>query len=349
VGGGEFGIRGLLDAYDAKSGARVWRFWTIPAPGEPGADTWAAETWKSGGAPTWMTGAYDPELDTLYWGVGNPGPDLYGAERVGDNLYSCSMLALDPSTGKLKWYYQFNPHDTRDWDATETPVLIDLPWKGKPRKLLIQANRNAFFYVLDRETGEFLSATPFARQTWLKQFDAKGRPEYLPNTEPTEDGVRICPGLAGGANWMAPSYDPELKLFFVPYMEDCQIYYGAPVRYNEGKPFWGTTSRSPSTEKSWGVVKAIDPLTGEGKWEFKFLHPGWAGTLSTAGGIVFAGDSDGYLVALDSRSGKLLWKIQTGSDIATAPVTFAVNGRQYVSIASGAALLTFALPEKLPQ
>jgi alcohol dehydrogenase (cytochrome c) len=344
VAGGEFGIRGLLDAYSPATGKRLWRFYTIPAKDEPGGDTWLADSWKRGGAPTWMTGTYDPALNTLYWGVGNPGPDLYGKDRLGDNLYSCSMLALDPDTGKLKWHYQFTPHDTHDWDATETPVLVDLPWKGQTRKLLIQANRNAFFYVLDRVTGEFLSATAFARQTWLKEFDAKGRPIPLPNTDASEQGTRLCPGLAGGANWMAPSYNPDLKLFYVPYREQCDIYYAMPVQFTEGKAYWGTALRGVSDEKETGVVKAIDPLTGAGKWQFDFYRAGWGGTLSTSGELLFAGDADGYLVALNSKTGKLLWKIQTGAEIATAPVTFMVQGKQYVTIASGAAVLTFALP-----
>ena len=344
VAGGEYGIRGLLDAFDPKTGKRVWRFWAIPAAGEPGGETWLADSWKRGGAPTWMTGTYDAELNTIYWGVGNPGPDLYGGDRLGDNLYSCSMLALDPDTGKLKWHYQFTPHDTHDWDATETPVLVDLPWKGSVRKLLIQANRNAFFYVLDRVSGEFLMAKSYARQTWLKEFDAKGRPTALPNTEPSEDGVRMCPGLAGGANWMAPSYNPDLKLFYVPYREQCDVYFNTPPVFTEGKAYYGTAQRGVSDEKEWGMVKAIDPLTGEGKWEFRMYRAGWGGTLSTSGELVFAGDADGYLVALDSKTGKPLWKVQTGAEIATAPMTYAVNGKQYVSIASGAAVLTFTLP-----
>jgi alcohol dehydrogenase (cytochrome c) len=254
------------------------------------------------------------------------------------------MLALDPDTGKLRWHYQFTPHDTHDWDATETPVLVDLVWQGRPRKLLLQANRNAFFYVLDRVTGEFLSAKPYARQTWLKEFDKKGRPIALPNTEPSEEGTRLCPGLAGGANWMAPSYNPDLKMLFVPYREQCDIDFSTPPVFTEGKAYWGTTLRGVSDEKEKGMVKAIDPLTGEARWSFEFYRAGWGGTLSTSGGLLFAGDADGFLVALDSRTGKLLWKVQTGAEIATAPITYAVGGKQYVTIASGAALLTFTLP-----
>lgn len=344
VGGGEFGIRGFIDAYDAKSGQRAWRLYTIPSKEEPGGDTWLADSWQRGGGPTWMTGTYDPALNLLYWGVGNPGPDLYGGNRLGDNLYTCSVLAVDPDTGRMKWHYQFSPHDTHDWDANETPMLLDLPWKGRTRKVLVQANRNAFFYVLDRVTGEFLMAKPFARQTWLKEFDPKGRPIPLPNIEPSEQGTRLCPGLAGGANWMAPSYNPALGLFYVPYREQCDIYLSTPPKFVEGKAYWGTATRGVSDEKEWGVVKALDPVTGEAKWEFKFYHAGWGGTMSTAGGLVFAGDADGYLVALDAKSGKLLWKLQTGAEIATAPITYMANGKQYVTIAAGAALVTLSLP-----
>jgi alcohol dehydrogenase (cytochrome c) len=346
VSGGEFGIRGFIDAYDAKTGKRVWRTYTIPAKGEPGGDTWLADSWKRGGAPTWMTGTFDPELNLTYWGTGNPGPDLYGKDRLGDNLYSCSLLALNPDDGKMKWHFQFTPHDTHDWDANETPVLADLPWKGEPRKLVMQANRNGFFYVLDRTNGEFLLAKAFARQTWLKEFDAKGRPIPLPGTEPSPEGTRLCPGLAGGANWMAPSFNPALNLFYVPYREQCDIYYSSPPAFQEGKAYWGTAFRGVTDEKESGVVKAIDPFTGEAKWDFRFHRAGWGGTLSTSGGLLFAGDEDGYLVALDSASGKLLWKMNTGAAHASAPITYMVDGRQYVSMPAGAALITFALPKE---
>jgi alcohol dehydrogenase (cytochrome c) len=223
-------------------------------------------------------------------------------------------------------------------------VLVDLPWRGQERKLLIRANRNAFYYVLDRANGEFLMAKSCARQTWRKEFDARGRPVALPNTEPSEDGVRLCPGLAGGANWTAPSYNPDLKLFYVPYREQREVYFGAPPVFTEGKAYYGTAQRGVSEEKDWGAVKAIDPLTREGKWEFKMYKAGWDGTLSTSGGLLSAGDVDGYLIALDSKTGNPLWKVQTGAEIATVPITYAVNGRQYVSKASGVALLTFTLP-----
>ena len=190
-------------------------------------------------------------------------------------------MALDPDTGKLKWHFQFTPHDTHDWDAAETPMLLDLKWKGRDRKLVVQANRNAFFYVLDRETGEFLMGKPFARQTWAKELDRKGRPILMPNTEPTPEGNRTCPGLAGATNWMAPSYNPQTRLFYFAVREQCDVYYSAPPMYIEGKAYWGSVFRGATDEKEWGMLKAIDPLTGETKWDFRYYHAPWAGTLST--------------------------------------------------------------------
>ena len=344
VAGGEFGIRGYLDAFDAATGKRVWRWYTIPAKGEAGNETWSGDSWMHGGAPPWMTGTYDPQLEMLYWGVGNPGPDLDGDVRKGDNLYSSTIVALDVNTGKLKWHYQTMPHDTHDWDAAQTPMLVDLDWKGQPRKLLFQGNRNAFFYVLDRVSGEFLMAKAFGRQNWSKGFDEKGRPIYVDNIDPTPEGNRICPGLAGGGNWMAPSFNPQLKTFYLQYFEECHTYFSTPQQFKEGKAYWGGTIQGLEKERKWGNVKALDPFTGEAKWNFEFNKPSWVGTLSTDGGLLFTGDDDGYLVALDSRTGKLLWKINTGSSMATAPITFTVKGKQYVTMASGGALLTFALP-----
>jgi alcohol dehydrogenase (cytochrome c) len=292
-----------------------------------------------------MTGTYDPQLNLLYWGIGNPGPDLYGDVRKGDNLYSCSLVAIDPDTGKLKWYFQFTPHDLHDWDAAETPMLLDLDWRGKARKLVIQANRNAFFYVLDRETGEFLMGKPFALQTWSKGLDDKGRPVLLPNTDPSADGTHTCPGLAGATNWMAPSYNPQTKLFYFAVREQCDVFYTSPPVYVEGKAYWGSVFRGATEEKEWGMLKALDPLTGETKWDFRYYRAPWSGTLSTSGGLIFAGDEDGYLMAFDALNGKNLWKINTGTRLVTSPITYSVNGRQYLTMPSGGAILTLALPE----
>jgi alcohol dehydrogenase (cytochrome c) len=345
ISGAEFGIRGFIDAYDARTGKRVWRFWTVPSKDEPGGDTWLGDSWQRGGGATWMTGTYDPALNMLYWGVGNPGPDLYGEDRRGDNLYTCSVVALDADSGKLKWHFQFSPHDTHDWDANETPMLLDLKWGGRDRKLLVQANRNAFFYVLDRQTGEFLLGKPFARQTWAKGLDDKGRPMPNGKIDPTPDGLRLCPGVAGAANWMAPSYNPETGLFYFPVREQCDTYYSSPPVYVEGKPFWGSVSRGFTDEREWGLLKALNPLTGETKWDFRYFRAPWAGTLSTSGGVVFAGDEDGYLMAFDARTGQNLWRINTGNRLATSPMTYMLDGRQYLTMPSGSALLTFALPE----
>jgi alcohol dehydrogenase (cytochrome c) len=345
VSGGEFGIRGFVDAFDAKTGKRAWRFYTIPAKNEPGGDTWLADSWKRGGGPTWMTGTYDPALNIVYWGVGNPGPDLYGETRKGDNLYTASLVALDGDTGKLKWHFQFTPHDLHDWDACETPMLLDLNWRGKPRKLVVQANRNGFYYVLDRVTGEFLMAKPFARQNWASQINDKGRPVVKEKTDPTPEGNHMCPGLAGSTNWMAPSYNPQTGLFYFAVREQCDIFYTAPPVFVEGKPYWGSVFRGTTEEKEWGLLKAMDPATGETKWDFRYEKAPWAGTLSTSGGLIFAGDEDGYLMAFDAKTGKILWKMNTGNRLVTSPITYVVDGRQYVTMPSGSALLTFALPK----
>jgi alcohol dehydrogenase (cytochrome c) len=346
VAGGEKGNRGLIDAYDAATGKRAWRFWTVPGKGEPGNETWGGDSWKRGGAPTWMTGTYDAELNTVYWGVGNPGPDLYGDVRPGDNLYSDSVVALDGDTGKLKWHFQFTPHDVYDWDAAETPMLLDLPWNGKPRKLLVQANRNAFFYVLDRVTGEFLMAKPFARQTWAKEIDSKGRPVKNPGVEPSAEGTRVCPQSAGATNWMAPSYSPATGLFYFNVREGCDVYYSSPPVYEEGKGFWGSIFRGETGERQWGRVTALDPLTAETKWTYKLYQAPWAGTLATSGNLLFAGDEDGYLMAFNAKTGALLWKVNTGNRLATSPITFEIDGKQYIAMPSGSVLLAFALPDE---
>lgn len=345
VSGGEFGIRGFVDAYDVATGRRAWRFYTIPSKEEKGGDTWLEDSWKRGGGATWLTGTYDPEFNLIYWPVGNPGPDLFGESRKGDNLYTCSLVALDAATGKLKWHFQFTPHDTHDWDANETPMLLDLNWKGTPRKVVVHSNRNGFYYLLDRRTGEFLFGTPFARQTWAKGLDGKGRPIVNPNTEPSPEGNRQCPGLAGSTNWMAPAYSPRTGLYYLQVRESCDVYYSSPPTYIEGKPFWGSVFRGVTEEKEWGALKALDPLTGTVKWEFRYNKAPWAGLLSTSGDLIFAGDEDGYFMAFDARSGKLLYKLNTGNRLVTSPVTYLLDGRQYVTMPSGGALLTFALPK----
>ena len=340
--GGEYPVRCFLDAYDAETGKRAWRFWTIPAPGEPGSGSWSDDSWKTGGAPTWMTGTYDPQLDLLYWPVGNPNPDFDGSKRKGDNLYSNSIVALDPDHGKLRWYFQFTPHDLHDWDANETPVLLDLEMDGEERKLLVQANRNGFYYVLDRTSGDFLRAQPFGRVTWASGIDPDGRPRVLPDTAPTPEGNYQCPGIGGAANWMAPSYNPDTGLLYVVYLEECTTYYTSKQEMQEGHFFMGSTFQVPE-EETWGGVKALDPKTGNIQWEFKFHSPSWAGTLSTAGGLIFVGNAEGYFMALDAKTGKVLWRFQTGGPIYTAPITYESDGTQYLAISGGSSLYTFSL------
>ena len=346
VSGGEYGVRGFIDAYDAGTGKRAWRFYTVPQPREPGFDTWKGDGWKRGGAPAWVTGSYDAELNLVYWATGNPSPSNYGGDRGGDNLYSNSVLALDADTGKLKWYFQFTPHDLHDWDATEVPVLLDAMVDGKPRKLLLHANRNGFFYVLDRSDGKFLFAKAFAHQTWARGIGPDGRPELLPGGDPTPEGVKVCPGAIGATNFMSPSYSPQTGLFYVNVREQCDIFTTAPQVFHAGRAFLGSAYSMDADEKDWGALRAIDPTTGEVKWEFKHHSAPWAGTLATAGELVFAGDIEGNLIAFDAHTGKALWHFETGSALYASPMTYSLNGRQYVAIASGQALVTFALPQR---
>ena len=269
VAGGEYGIRGFIDAYEAETGKRAWRFYTIPGPGEPGHETWEGDSWKNGGAPAWVMGAYDPALNLIYYGIGNPGPDADGGVREGANLYSDCIVALDVDTGKLKWYFQPTPHDTHDWDATQTPVLVDADVGGRPRKLLIQANRNGYFFVIDRTNGEFLHAKPFVRVTWAKQQEPNGRPVALPGTDPSAEGTYICPDVTGGTNWFPPSFNPQTGLVYVSSRERCAIYYTNPQEFREGDIYWGSTGQAPTNEKGYGALRAIDPRTAEIKWEYK--------------------------------------------------------------------------------
>jgi alcohol dehydrogenase (cytochrome c) len=345
VSGGEYGIRGFIDAYDAATGRRVWRFDTVPGPGQPGHETWKGDSWKTGGGPAWITGSYDPELNLVYWPTGNPSPSNYGGERGGDNLYSNSMLALDPDTGKLKWYFQFTPHDLYDYDATQVPVLIDSEWEGKPRKLLIQANRNGFLYVLDRTDGTFLSAKAFGKVTWATSIAPDGRP--IPNTAlPSKGGgTLVCPGALGLTNWYSPSYDPDTSLFYVATSTECDIFTNAPQSYRAGHDFLGSIYVPDTTERITGDFRALDPLTGAEKWRFPLFSNPYGGLLSTAGGVVFAGDADGNFIALDAHTGKDLWHIQLGAAVYAAAVTYRLDGKQYVVIPAGSALFAFAVSE----
>jgi len=345
IAGGEYGVRGFVDAYEAKTGRRAWRFWTIPAPGEPGHETWAGESWKTGAATTWVTGSFDPDLNLIYWGTGNPGPDWNGEGRRGDNLYSDSLLALDADTGKLKWHFQFTPHDVHDWDSTEVPVLADGVVRGEKRKLVLFGNRNAFYYVLDRQSGQFLVGKQFARQTWAQGLDDSGRPIRLPNTAPTVEGTRVYPSVPGATNWFSPSYSPRANLFFVAARDEGGIYFRGESEYKPGAQFNAGGFRNLPGEEPSGAVRALHPTTGELKWEFKLHSPPWAGLLSTAGGLVFGGTNEGDFFALDAQTGKLLWRFQTGGAIVSNPIAYLSEGRQQVAIAAGSAIFSFALEQ----
>jgi alcohol dehydrogenase (cytochrome c) len=341
VSGGEYGIRGFIDAYDASNGQRKWRFYTVPGPGEPGHETWEGDSWKIGGAPAWITGTYDPVTNTTFWTTGNPSPSNRGEGRAGDNLYSNCLLALDPDTGKLKWHFQFTKHDEHDYDATQVPVLVD----DGSRHLIVQANRNGFFYVIDRSSGKLLSATPYGRVTWSDSKDANGVPIERKEASPTLQGVPVCPGAIGATNWMSPTYDPQTKLFYVTAREQCDIFSTAPQPYEAGHAFYGSAYfPNDNAQPFWGAVRAIDPATSQIKWELKHLSPSWSGVLSTAGGLVFTGDAEGNFMSLDAASGKILWHFQCGASIYASPMTYAIDGKQYVAIAAGSTLFAFGLP-----
>jgi alcohol dehydrogenase (cytochrome c) len=347
VAGGEWGTRGFIDAYEAATGRRLWRFYTIPGPGEPGHESWSGDSWQVGGTPAWMTGSYDPELGLLYWPTGNPAPSNSGAGRHGDNLYSNSMLALEVETGRLRWHYQFTPFDLHDWDATQIPVLLDAPIDGRPRRLLVQANRNGFYYVLDRVTGELLRTRPYARVTWAKEIGKDGRPVVRSESDPSPEGTHTCPGAAGATNWMSPAFSPKAGLFYVAAREQCDVFTTSAEINRPGRPWIGSVYVPAAEEKDWGAVRALDPLTGELRWEFKHFSAPWAGVLATAGGLVFSGDQEGYVIALDAATGEERWHFQTGAAIYAAPMTYRLDGRQHVVIGSGSTLLDFALPDPI--
>ncbi len=345
VAGGEYGIRGFIDAYDPKNGKRLWRFNTVPGPGEFGHETWKGDSWKRGGAPTWLTGSYDPDTDTIFWGVGNPGPDMDGEVRKGDNLYSCSVIALDPATGRRKWHYQFTPNDSHDWDANEDLVIADRMWQGQKRKVIMQANRNGFFYVLDRTNGKLLLAKPFVKQNWNQGFDGNGRPKVVPGTDSTPEGADVYPSLGGGTNWQSPSYDTSSGVLYLSYMEAGNKYIRQTSDYEAGKQYWGGRG-GPLPEPMTAGIRAIDTETGAKKWEYQISQGSLsAGVLGTAGRVLFAASSEGNLIALDSQTGKFLWRFQTGGPIASSPMSYAVDGKQYVAVSAGGVLYSFALPE----
>ena len=354
--GGERGIAGFLAAYDAQTGREIWKFNTTAHPGEPGTETWAGDSWKTGGGSVWVTGSYDAETNLVYWGTGNPGPDWNPAVRLGANLYTDSVVALDADTGKLKWHYQFTPNDEWDFDSVQVPVLADVTWKGQPRKVMLWGNRNGFFYVLDRVSGEFLLGKPFVKQTWSSGIDEAGKPIKAPGKSPSVAGTDAYPGVQGGTNWYSPSFSPRTGLFYLTAWEDYHTtYFRWDQDYEPGKSFTGGAARAPfqslrrdpfikwGPEWGYGVVRAVNPATGEKVWDYKMRDVSDAGILTTASDLLFSGNREGYFFALDAKTGKELWKCYLGSQVAAAPITYTVDGVQYVSVAAGHSLFTFGL------
>jgi alcohol dehydrogenase (cytochrome c) len=362
VGGGDWGIRGFIAAYDAKTGREAWRFDTVPAPGQPGAETWTGDTWKNGGGSVWLTGTYDPALNLTYWGTGNPGPDYNPAQRPGDNLYTDSVVALDADSGALKWHFQFTPADAYDYDAAQVPVLVDGAWNGAPARLMYFGNRNGFFYVLDRVTGKFLAGTPFVRLNWASGLDASGRPIQTPQAP----GAATSPHQQGATNWYSPSYSPRTGLFYMSIWENISgVFRSQPQVYEPGRTFHGGGMRvappvpdaatppflTRGAINTWtdavgrGAVVAIDPATGERRWTRPHYDLTDAGVLTTASDLLFTGSRDGYFLALDARTGALLWQSGLGSPIRAAPATFQAGGRQFVTIISGGVLAAYGLRE----
>jgi alcohol dehydrogenase (cytochrome c) len=344
--GGDDGVRGFVAAYEAETGKEAWRFWTIPGPGEFGSSSWPGESYKLGGGTTWMPGTYDPELNTIFWGTSNPAPDFDGGPRPGDDLYTDCVLALDADSGKLKWYFQFTPHDLYDYDAVETPVLIDAVYRGTPRKLLVEANRNGFLYVLDRTDGKFLSATRFAEKvTWATGIDANGRP-IRTGVQPTAEGARICPGFTGATNWYSPSYNPQTSLFYFMALETCDILMVKPQEFKSGATYYSTGSRRSLGDYNQKTLLAFALDGDKPAWRYVQAGQGRSsgGTMTTAGGLVFFGDDAQSFEAVEAQTGKPLWHFNAGQIISASPMSYAVRSKQYVAIAAGSDVFAFSLP-----
>jgi alcohol dehydrogenase (cytochrome c) len=344
--GGDSGVRGFLAAYDAATGKKKWHRWTIPSPGEFGSASWPGDSYLHGGATTWMPGTYDPDANLLYWTTSNAAPDFFGDSRPGDDLYTSSVLALDADTGRLKWYFQFTPHDLYDYDANQTPVLIDTPENGDRRHLLLQADRNGFFYVLDRRNGKFLHASPFVQKlNWAKSIDAAGRP-VLSGRVPSAKGTYICPGINGATNWFSPSYSPDSGLFYVLALESCDTYFSQKREFVVGETFYNTGTSFDQVEPSQKILLAISPADGKVVWSYPQVGSArsWSGILSTAGGLLFFGDDSESFEAVDQRTGQRLWHFNTGQTMLASPMTYAVDGVQYVCIAAGGDIFSFSLP-----
>ncbi len=345
----DHGLNGFLDAYDATTGERLWRYNPIPKAGETGAETWSGDSWKTGGGDTWLTGSYDPELNLLYWGIGNPAPDFNGDVRKGDNLYTECVVALDLNTGKMKWYFQFTPHDTMDWDAVEIPILVDAVYHGKMRKLMAHADRNGFYYLLDRTNGEFLEGAPFVHQlNWASGLTPKGRPIRIPGIEPSLKGTKVCPAAIGATNWMSPAYSPDTGFFYLVALEGCGIATKSTETFRPGGFQYRATGDVDIKDDSWKVyVRALDLSTGKLRWESeRFGSTSFGGgLLSTAGGLIFSGEDGGEFVALDAKNGKAVWHFNTGQRITSAPITYSAKGKQFVALTAGSDVIGFGLFE----
>jgi len=346
--GGDDGVRGFVAAFDAQTGKQMWRFWTIPAPGEEGSATWPpGEIYLHGGGTTWMPGTYDPELNTLYWGTSNPSPDYDGSVRPGDNLYTSSLLALDPDTGKMKWYFQFNPHDLYDYDSVQTPVLVDAKFKNKPRKLIVTANRNGFLYILDRKTGQYLYSKQFSQSmNWAKGIDKNGRP-ISNNLIPNAKGVTVCPGVVGATNWYSPSYDPQTNMFYFRSREACSLIQVKTEPFKEGRPYYSTGARRPvGNFPNTGYINAFDLNKLDFAWRDRQIgsRQAWAGVMTTAGGLVAFGNDANEFEMDDARTGKPLWAFKLGQAMHSSPMSYGIDGKQYFAVAAGDDVFAFALP-----
>ena len=353
IAGAEFGIRGFIDAYDAQTGKRAWRFYTVAGPEDPvGGKSWPpnSDAYARGGGSIWVTGTYDPQQNLVFYGTGNPGPDYYSNAREGDNLYTTSVVALDADTGQRKWHYQFTPHDVHDWDSTQVPVLGELPINGQTRKVVMFANRNGFFYTIDRVTGKVIVAKPFVETTRAKEIGPDGRPVLLPGHLPDEEGTKTCPDLGGGTNFMSPSYDPTSRLFFVTARETCAVYFAFDQKFKPGEQWESGGTSRPRDQKNFGALRAIDPVTATVKWEFRYPTVSSSGVLTTASGLVFAGDGTGNIMAFESRTGRSLWHYQLGASMSsTAGTTYMLDGRQYLLVPAGSMMTAFALPRNVSQ
>jgi alcohol dehydrogenase (cytochrome c) len=346
--GGEQGARGFLAAWNKDTGKEVWRLWTVPVRGDPGSETWKGNGIEHGSAVAWFTGVYDAETDTVFWQTGNPGEDYNGDDRGGDNLYSDCILALEAKTGKLKWYYQTTPHDLWDWDTTETPLVLNANWQGRPRKLLVQGNRNGFFYVLDRTNGKLLLGKQFIKElTWATRIGPDGQPIRVAGQEPSEKGTRVCPSQDGATNWYSPSFNPATGLFYMQTNEKCSVYLKRPDEFSFGRSFLGGSQRVDPVTKPVRILRALDLQTGAVKWEIPQVGnaASWGGTIATATGLVFFCEDSGAFVAADATTGKTLWTFPANANWKGSPMAYQFDGKELIGVAAGGSIMAFGLAE----